>query len=112
MKEIEGDVDPNAPEEFTKRTALHKAAYFGHDAVVEHILSCGGNVSLVDVDGDTPLHDAARLGHTKCVELLLKAGGKVRVKNRKNETPFDLAKGLDDKECFICLKRNSGLLPW
>lgn len=112
MKEIEGDVDPNAPEEFTKRTALHKASYFGHDTVVAHILSCGGDVSLVDVDGDTPLHDAAKLGHSKCVELLLKAGAKVHVKNKKNETPFNLAKGLDSKECFITLKKNSGLLPW
>lgn len=109
MKEIEGTVDPNAPEDFTKRAALHKASYFGHDGVVEYILGCGGDVSLVDVDGDTPLHDAAKLGHTKCAQLLIDAGAKVHAKNRTNETPFTLAKKLDSQECFNVLKKKSGL---
>lgn len=104
-----GAPDPNAPEHFTKRTALHKASYFGHDHVVEFVLGCGGDVSLQDVEGDTPLHDAARLGHTKVAELLLAKGAKVNVKNNVGETPLTLAKKLDNNECFGVLKKKSGL---
>lgn len=107
MKMIKGKIDPSAPEYFTKRTALHKASYFGHHHVVEHILSLGGNVVLLDVDGDTPLHDAAKLGHVRCAEMLLDAGAKFNVKNRNGETPLDLAQKLDCKDCYDVLKKNS-----
>mmetsp|Transcript_22361 Transcript_22361/g.33469 ORF Transcript_22361/g.33469 Transcript_22361/m.33469 type:complete len:405 (+) Transcript_22361:99-1313(+) len=105
MKEIEGEPDPNAPEKFTKRTPLHKAAYFGHNHVVDYVLSLGGDPSLVDVDGDTPLHDAARLGHTETAKLLIEAGAKSNVKNRKGETPMDLATKLDCKNCANTMKK-------
>lgn len=108
MKEIEGEPDPNAPENFTKRASLHKSAYFGHDHVVGYILGLGGDVSLQDVDGDTPLHDAARLGHTECVKLLLENGAKANVKNRKGETPLDLASKLDVKDSENLLKKSKG----
>lgn len=109
MKEIEGKPDPNAPEYFTNRTALHKASYFGHDHVVEYVLHCGGDVSLVDIDGDTPLHDAAKLGHTKCAQLLINKGAKVNVKNVKGETPLSLSGKLDSKECFNAIKKKTSL---
>lgn len=109
MKEIQGSPDPNAPEYFTNRTALHKAAYFGHHSVVEYVLQCGGDYSNVDVDGDTPLHDAARLGHTKCVQLLVDQGAKGNVKNRKGETPISLAKSIGSDDCLEILNKR-GLL--
>ena len=104
MKELEGKPDPNAPEPYTNRTALHKASYFGHVHVVEYVLSLGGDVTSQDVDGDTPLHDAVRLGHAKCAELLVNNGAKVNVKNKKGETPLTMAKNLDDDECSAVLK--------
>jgi len=110
MKEIEGSPDPNAPEVFTNRTALHKASYFGHDHVVEYVLGCGGNVSATDVEGDTPLHDAVRLGHVKCTELLLNAGAKSNVKNNKGETPLSLAKAMESQGCIDAINKKKGLL--
>jgi hypothetical protein len=104
MKLIPGTPNPNSKEDFTDRTPLHKASYFGHDGVVEYVLSCGGDVDLVDVEGDTPLHDAARLGHTDVVSLLMDAGAKVTVKNNKGETPLDLAHGT---ECLAVMKKSS-----
>lgn len=106
MKEIEGKPDVNAPEYFTSRTALHKASSFGHYEVVDYILSLGGDVSLIDVDGDTPLHDAVKLGHTECVQLLVDAGAKDSVKNRRGETPITLAEKLDSDACLQILKRS------
>ncbi len=106
MKEIDGNPDPNAPETFTKRTSLHKSCYFGHDHVVGYILELGGDVSLADVDGDTPLHDAAKLGHTECVRLLVENGANANVKNRLGETPLSLASKLDCKDCANILKKS------
>ena len=112
MKEIEGEIDPNAPEYFTNRTSLHKACYFGHDHVVEYVLTMGGDVSVTDVDGDTPLHDAAKLGHVRCVELLVKKGAKGNVKNHKGETPIDLAKKVGSDECVTIMKKSGGLFSF
>lgn len=111
MKDIKGKPDVNAPETYTNRTALHKASYFGHDHVVEYVLNLGGDVTKVDVDGDTPLHDAVRLGHTKCADLLMSNGAKKDVKNKKGETPLSLANALDSDECLAVLntsRSNSG----
>lgn len=107
MKEIKGKPDVNAPEPYTKRTALHKASYFGHAHVVQHVLSLGGDVSVKDVDGDTPLHDAVRLGHVEVAELLLDHGAKVSEKNLKGISPVDMAKGND--ECLAVLKKGKCL---
>jgi hypothetical protein len=109
MKEMEGSPDPNAPEYFTNRTALHKASYFGHDHVVEYILGLGGDVAAVDIDGDTPLHDAARLGHVKCAQLLVDNGARVDVKNRKGESPLSYARKLDKTDCLEILRRKRGI---
>jgi len=107
MREIEESFDPNAPEHFTKRTSLHKASYFGHSNVVEHILACGGDAGLKDVDGDTPLHDAARLGHAECVQMLVDAGAKADEKNRKDETPLSIAKKMNFNECVSIMEKAS-----
>ena len=98
MKEIEGTPNPNSKEEFTDRTPIHKASYFGHDHVVSYLLECGADVNVVDVEGDTPLHDAAKLGHSACVKLLLEAGADKNAINNKKETPLELAKAADSSE--------------
>ena len=98
MKEIPGTPNPNSTENFTDRTPMHKACYFGHNHVVEYLLECGADVNCVDVEGDTPLHDAARLGHIDCVKLLVGANADKKVKNKIGETAFDLASYLDNSE--------------
>jgi ankyrin repeat protein len=60
MKEIVAQVnDIHAKEQHSGRTALHKAAFFGHAHAIEYIVSLtdgASGVNLVDADGDTPLH--------------------------------------------------------
>ena len=60
------DADVHAKEPNSGRTALHKAAFWGHHALVAMLLAelrlCP---NARDASGDTPLHDAARFGHVK-----------------------------------------------
>ena len=63
--------DPTEVEATSGRTALHKAAFWGHSHLVPFLAECGVPVNAQDFNGDTALHDASRFGHTKVVEQLL-----------------------------------------
>lgn len=102
MKELYGEngneLNVNAVEAHSHRTALHKAAYFGHAHVVEYL--CGNNnfgggvlqVNAVDGDGDTALHDAARFGHEAVVKILLDMGqADPTIRNLDGRTALDMA---------------------
>lgn len=84
-------LDINSVESASNRTAMHKAALFGHAHVVEYLLQSGAVVNLQDADGDTPLHDAAKYGHTAVVEALVKGGADKDIVNREGKTPGALA---------------------
>lgn len=103
MKELTG-VNVNSTEAFSNRTALHKAAFFGHAHVVDYLASggLGVNVNAQDADGDTALHDAARFGHAAVVECLLKAGADKSIKNKDGKLPTDLA-AANDKPAVVAL---------
>jgi len=94
MKEIAGSsggVDVNSVEQFSGRTAAHKAAFFGHANVIAYLASMNANLNAVDSDGDTPLHDAARFGHVAVIQELLKAGADKSIKNKDEKLPLQLA---------------------
>lgn len=73
-------------------TALHDAAYSGHNEVVSLLLKCGAEInsqdrilsmfnaprySLFNYFTVTPLHWAAWNGHTKTVKILLEKGANI-----------------------------------
>lgn len=95
MKEMFNDdslsLDVNSLERHSKRTALHKAAYFGHSHVVDFLCSIKVNVNAVDGDGDTALHDASRFGHVEVVQTLLNAEADRSIVNHDGKSPLDLA---------------------
>jgi hypothetical protein len=97
MRALEGmgGVNVNSVEIYSKRTALHKAAFFGHAHVVEYLLGLGANPNAQDADGDAPLHDAARLGHIAVVRALLVAGADKSLTNADGKTPSNLATASD-----------------
>jgi hypothetical protein len=88
-------LDVNSVEAHSQRTALHKAAYFGHAHVVEYL--CGNfggtiKVNAIDGDGDTALHDAARFGHLAVVDALLHMGhADPTIRNLDGRTALDVA---------------------
>jgi ankyrin repeat protein len=94
MEELFGDtIDINSTEALSGRTALHKAAYFGHAHVIDYLVGkSSALVNAIDADGDTALHDAARFGHVAVVEALLKAGADSSLVNNDGKTAAVLAK--------------------
>ena len=75
------------------RTALHKAAFWGHTHVASYLTRrCYVNVNVVDYAGDTPLHDAAKFGHAALVRVLLDVGADASRANKAGQTPLDLAR--------------------
>jgi ankyrin repeat protein len=93
-----GAVDVHAKEPHSDRTAMHKAAIFGHSHVIEYLIESSSNdvkvvsfINAQDVEGDTPLHDAAKYGHVKVVQTLLKAGADPSIFNHNGKLAADLA---------------------
>jgi len=73
------------------RTALHKAAFWGHVATVDYLANTLKlNPNVQDYSGDTALHDAARFGHIKCVETLLPLTDK-SLRNNEGKTALEVA---------------------
>ncbi|HIY70324.1 MAG TPA: ankyrin repeat domain-containing protein [Candidatus Luteimonas excrementigallinarum] len=55
-------------------TALHRAAFAGHAAIVAELVAAGAGLELADDQGRTPLLEAARGGRLATLEALVEAG--------------------------------------
>jgi ankyrin repeat protein len=89
---------------FLGETPLHKAACWGHDAILQLLLNHGASVNAVNKEGDTPLHDAAREGHVDILQLLLNHGASVNAVNNHGDTPLHHAASLGHVKCVkVCL---------
>jgi len=90
VKKLTAAADPHEAEANSGRTALHKAAFWGHNATVEYLLSINLDPNVQDHNGDTALHDAAQFGHKTVVELLKKVTD-LSIKNKSFQTAADVA---------------------
>eukprot|EP01039_Chlorochromonas_danica_P005177 gene5177-5697_t len=79
-------------------TALHWAAYKGHELLVEMLMEYLPNaLEMEDKFGQTPLHLASMKGHISVIRsLILRYGANIRKRDRQGMTPIDQAvsKGL------------------
>lgn len=96
---------------FTKdsdgRTALHFASYYGHNDVVELLLTNKAEIDAKDDNGRTALHYASATGHKNTAELLLANGAELDLKDTENgDTPLHLAAIGDHKDVVILLLAN------
>merc|ERR1712107_679787 len=75
--------DVHEVENCSGQTALHKAAFWGHDHVVKFLLDeCKLDANVQDREGDTALHDACKFGHVATAKLLIaKTGSEERIGN-------------------------------
>jgi len=88
---IEDGANPGSVEPHTGRSALHKAAFWGHIGTINYLLSTGkANPNLVDCNGDLPLHDASRFHHTECIKALTAATKDPNRANKAGKTPSEL----------------------
>ena len=70
-QKVASRADVHALEGTSGRSALHKAAFWGHVLMIEYLLKEARlNPDVQDFYGDTALHDAARFGHTPVVQLV------------------------------------------
>ena len=76
----------------TGATALHWAAFGGHDHIIRQLLNAKADVNAAEAgSGMTPLHGAARWNRLTSARLLLANGAKVDVRDRFGRTPlFDV----------------------
>lgn len=92
VRRFAAQANVHAAEANSGRTALHKAAFWGHHALCEMLLGeLGLSPNVADSMGDTPLHDAARFGHVKVVQRLVAHGADRSVRNTAGQTALDVA---------------------
>lgn len=86
------DVDVNAknPENDSGNTALHKAATYNQQNMLQLLLDCQANINAQDNKGDTPLHKATdrHRDHVDIVRLLLKYNADSNIQNTSGQTPL------------------------
>jgi len=88
-----GKADVHQVESTSGRTALHKAAFWGHIHIVPYLLNeCKINPNVQDIFGDTALHDAAKFGHEAVAMALVDGGTDLTIKNKEGWTPLQMAK--------------------
>lgn len=92
MKKAAKDADVHQVEASSGRTAMHKAAYWGHDHVLPFLINeYRIDVNAQDFNGDTAAHDAAKFGHVKVVQQLVSGGANLTIKNKDGLDVFSLA---------------------
>lgn len=76
----------------SNRSALHKAAFWGHNQLVKFLVNeVKIDVNVQDSHGDTALHDAAKFGHETVAQYLLDGGADITRRNKANDTAYDVA---------------------
>ena len=91
-------------------TALHVAAWYGHERCVKFILACGFDVNTQRVGGYTALHQAAGMGHTAVMQLLIDAGGAINAASACEHTPLVYATLLNKPEAVGLLISRGALI--
>jgi hypothetical protein len=104
-KKIAPKADVHQVEATSGRTALHKAAFWGHTDMVGYLVKeAKVGVNVQDNYGDTALHDASKFGHEGVVKHLLEGGANVTIKNKQGQDAIALATQHDKKEIVALLK--------
>ena len=89
-------------------TALHLAAFFGHEAVAEALLRRGADVGAVARNPlrVQPLHSAAAGGHTAAARLLLEHGADPNARQEGGFVPLHAAAQAGNDELYELLVAN------
>jgi len=111
VQKYSAKADVHALEASSGRSALHKAAFWGHDSSIKFLLeSCKLAPNAQDFNGDTALHDAARFGHAGCVALLLDGASDPKIKNKHGQDVIGVAQAYEQHKIVDLLKARAGKL--
>ena len=87
-----------------QQTALHLAAYFGYDDIVDALIKRPDvNLNVRNKDGNTPLHIAADNGRAASARLLIDAGADINISDHKQRTALHMAADLGDDDIVDAL---------
>jgi len=102
-------VDINAQDEYGF-SPIHAAASYGHDDLIEYLISNGANVNLRDADGDTPLLVCE---NKTTFELLERNGADINLKNNEDAGLAEKAVGFAEEgnEDMVTFLFNRGFIP-
>merc|ERR1712195_277267 len=100
LRKLSSVADVHSLEKSSGRSALHKAAFWGHTHILKFLVSdCKIDPNVQDMYGDTAMHDAAKLGHLSCVDALLSSPRtKKKKKVHAGETASDIAAAYEQPE--------------
>jgi len=99
-------------------TPLHVAAWKCSLSMVRTLLSCGGSVTSLTLDGRTPLHFVASADHwgwhdnekSKEIDALLSAGANIDARTKYNHTPLCLTHQQDTETIMQLLKEDPSIV--
>ncbi len=104
-RDLASKCDVHQLEPTSGRSALHKAAFWGHNDMVQFLLKeCKINPNVQDNYGDTALHDAARFGHDGVVRLLLAGGANTSLRNKAGKDAAQIAQEHSKTEVLNMLR--------
>ena len=92
-------------------SALHLAAFFGHDEAIEPLLEAGADANALARNAElqvAPLHSAAAGGHSKIVGILLEHGADPNARQGGGFTPLHAAAQNGDRESVEALLESGG----
>lgn len=105
---LENKADPNRSSSITKDglTALHLAAFYGQESILERLVLAKADVNAQDADGEASLHKAAFQGQDAGVALLVDLHADLTVANHDERTAIQVldhspAKEKDDIKQFL-----------
>lgn len=99
-------VDASEVESSSGRSALHKAAFWGHVHLMPLLVEeCKIDVNIQDYRGDTAIHDAARFGHAGVVEYLAGHGADLSLTNKDGQNALAVAKEYGKDAVVACLSK-------
>ena len=92
-------------------TALMKAAFFGHEAVVRVLLERGADPNLARNDSFTALAIAAFFGHAETVKTLIEFGARTEALTRAGASARTWARARTFEEVARCLETHAPPKP-
>jgi len=104
-----GEADPHQLEATSGRSALHKAAFWGHIEMTRFLVKEAKlDLNVQDIFGDTALHDAAKFGHEAVAKILLEGGAKTTLKNKAGRDPLAVATEHNKPKVVALLQKAAG----